>query len=153
MKITIDTLAKFLGKSERTAWRLVSDNLIKTVIVAGKTKVELDDVRSYFDQNIKHLTDELIERCDLGDAAAETDIAVELLELGNYKGALIWLNSAVNKDHPDALQILGDLNIKGVGTEQDHTKGIMLISKAATLGHHIAIAQMESLANRFTHNH
>ncbi len=150
MKISIDTLAKFLGKSERTAWRLLSDNMIKTEIVAGKTKVELNYVRSYFNQNIQNLTDDLIKSCDLGDPSAETDIAVELLEMGNYKEAIIWLNSAADKNFPDSLQILGDLYLKGIGTIPDYTKGIMLIAKAATLGHQIALAQIDGLTN-FSH--
>ena len=148
MKISVDTLAKFLGKSERTAWRLLTNNVIKTEIIAGKSKIEFNDVKPYLNENIKGLNPKLIEACDQGDATAETELAIDLLEAGNYQDALVWLNRAASKDYPDALQILGDLYIKGIGTATDYTKGIMLISKAATLGHQIAIAQIDGITKR-----
>ena len=68
-----------------------------------------------------------------------------LVEHSKPNIALYWLNLAVKQDNPDAMQRLGQCYLSGSGVLKDKNQAMTWIPKAATLGHKIAIKQMDDI--------
>ena len=88
---------------------------------------------------------ELIKTADAGDAKAQTDLAVLFLTNNKPKSAVYWLELAAKQCVADAMQLLGCCYLKGDGLVKDDNLAIMWIAKAASLGHSIALAQIQSI--------
>ena len=88
---------------------------------------------------------ELIKIADAGDAKAQTDLALLFLEKNKPKSAVYWMELAVKQYFADAMQLLGCCYLKGNGLAKDDNLAIMWIAKAASLGHSIALAQIQSI--------
>jgi TPR repeat protein len=87
----------------------------------------------------------LIKGADSGDAAAQNDLALLFLENDKPKSAVYWLELAAKQQHSDAMHLLGCCYLKGNGLVKDDNLAIMWIAKAASLGHTIALAQIQSI--------
>jgi uncharacterized protein len=91
---------------------------------------------------------ELLKAADVGDAAAQTDLALLFLMHGKAKSAVYWLELAAKQNFPDAMHWLGRCYLCGVGFVKDETLALMWIAKAASLGHPVAQAQVEALSRQ-----
>lgn len=88
---------------------------------------------------------ELIKCADAGDATAQNDLALLFLEYNKPKSAVYWLELAAKQHFPDAMQLLGSCYLEGNGLAKDDNLAIMWTAKAASLGHPIALAQIQSM--------
>ncbi|MGZ5028874.1 MAG: hypothetical protein ACXV9T_16965, partial [Methylobacter sp.] len=61
------------------------------------------------------------------------------------KSAVYWLELAAKQSLADAMHLLGRCYLEGNGLAKDENLGIMWIAKAASLGHPIALAQIQSI--------
>ncbi len=87
----------------------------------------------------------LIKAADTGDAAAQNDLALLFLENNKPKSAVYWLELAAKQQLADAMQLLGNCYLEGNGFTKDENRALMWIAKAASLGHSIALAQIQSI--------
>lgn len=88
---------------------------------------------------------ELIKIADSGDATAQNDLALLFLEQNKPKSAVYWLELAAKQHCTDAMHLLGRCYLDGKGLPKNDNLGIMWIAKAASLGHPIALAQIQSI--------
>jgi len=88
---------------------------------------------------------ELIKSADAGDATAQNDLALLFLEQNKPKSAVYWLELAAKQQLSDAMQLLGCCYLTGNGLSKDDNLAMMWIAKAASLGHPIALAQIQSI--------
>ena len=58
---------------------------------------------------------------------------------------MYWLELAAKQQLADAMQLLGRCYLEGNGLTKDENLAIMWIAKAASLGHSIALAQIQSI--------
>jgi len=86
---------------------------------------------------------ELIQSADAGDAAAQNDLALLFLENDKPKSAVYWLELAAKQQVSDAMHLLGCCYLEGKGLTKDDNLAMMWIAKAASLGHSIALAQIQ----------
>ncbi len=87
----------------------------------------------------------LIKNADSGDAIAQNDLALLFLEHNKSKSAVSWLELAAKQHFADAMQLLGSCYLEGNGLAKDDNLAMMWIAKAASLGHSIALAQIQSI--------
>ena len=134
--------------SERTIRRRVADG---SLICAANTKdqhktmIRFDSVRPYICIPLNQEDIELIENADEGDANAQNDLALLFLEHNLPKSAVYWLELAAKQNHADAVHLLGCCFLQGNGVAKDDNTAIMWIAKAASFGHSIAAAQIQSI--------
>ena len=133
MQITITTAANLVGASRRTMRRRIGETM--------DGMVDLDTVRA---QLAIDADDALILAADRGDAAAQTEIAVLLLQAGQPDAAVYWLQKAAARS-TEAMHHLSRCYLEGVGVGQDVHTGMMWLHKAAAGGHAIAKAQADSI--------
>ena len=86
---------------------------------------------------------ELIKSADAGDADAQNDLALLFLENDKPKSAVYWLELAAKQQVSDAMHLLGCCYLEGKGLTKDDNLAMMWIAKAASLGHTIALAQIQ----------
>jgi TPR repeat protein len=86
---------------------------------------------------------ELIKSADAGDADAQNDLALLFLENDKPKSAVYWLELAAKQQISDAMHLLGCCYLEGKGLTKDDNLAMMWIAKAASLGHTIALAQIQ----------
>jgi uncharacterized protein len=72
-------------------------------------------------------------------------LGVLLLENDKPQRAIYWLELAAKQDFSDAMHLLGTCYLKGNGLAKDYNLALMWIAKAASLGHPIAVAQIQSI--------
>ncbi len=134
--------------SERTLRRRIADGTLKC---AGdneahyKTMISFDSIKRDLCIALDPDNMELIKSADAGDAKAQNDLALLFLENNKPKSAVYWLELAARQGFADAMQLLGRCYLEGNGLAKDDNLAIMWIAKAASLGHSIALEQIQSI--------
>lgn len=139
--ISIDTAARLAGLTKRTLWRrLASGALLREdqKDSLGRTRIALDEYLNTLGLYFSSDDIEIIINADQGDSAAQYDLALIMLEIGNLKRALPWLQISANRGCPDAMFFLGEMLIDGSGGSQDLKAGRDWIRLAAINGHGLA---------------
>ena len=75
----------------------------------------------------------------------KNDLALLFLENDKPQNAIYWVELAAKQDFADAMHLLGTCYLKGNGLAKDHNLALMWIANAASLGHQIAVAQIQSI--------
>ncbi|MGZ5574505.1 MAG: tetratricopeptide repeat protein [Methylobacter sp.] len=134
--------------SERTIRRRLADGSLKCASdndAHYKTMICFDSIKQNICIPLNPDNLELIESADSGDAKAQNDLALLFLENNKQKSAVYWLELAAKQSLADAMHLLGRCYLEGNGLAKDENLGIMWIAKAASLGHPIALAQIQSI--------
>jgi TPR repeat protein len=134
--------------SERTIRRRIADGSLKCSAdneAHYKTMVCFDSIKHDICIALDADDIELIKNADAGDATAQNDLALLFLEHHKPKSAVYWLELAAKQQLADAMQLLGCCYLGGNGLAKDENLAIMWIAKAASLGHSIALAQIQSI--------
>jgi TPR repeat protein len=134
--------------SERTIRRRIADGSLKCAAdndAHFKTMICFDSIKHDMCIALDPSDIELIGSADSGDATAQTDLAVLFLEHNKPKSAIYWLELAAKQQFADAMQLLGYCYLKGDGLVKDENLAIMWLAKAASLGHSIALTQIQSI--------
>jgi TPR repeat protein len=134
--------------SERTIRRRLADGSLKCAADNGahyKTMICFDSIKHDICIALGSDDIELLRAADGGDAKAQNDLALLFLENGKLKSAVYWLELAAKQSFTDAMHLLGSCYLEGNGLPKDDNLAIMWIAKAASLGHSIAIAQIQSM--------
>ena len=134
--------------SVRTIRRRIADGTLQCAAnneAQYKTMICFDSIKHNVCMPLDPDDIELIKSADSGDAKAQNDLALLFLENNKLKSAVYWLELAVKQDIADAMHLLGCCYLEGNGLPKDNNLAIMWIAKAASLGHSIALAQMQSI--------
>ena len=146
--ISLKTATLLTGLSMRTLRRRITDGTLTCASSEedyNKTMICLDSIKN--DIGIPLDPDDigLIKSADAGDANAQNDLAVLFLENNKPQNAIYWLELAAKQDFADAMQLLGTCYLKGNGLAKGNNLALMWIANAASLGHQIAVAQIQSI--------
>lgn len=134
--------------SERTIRRRIADGSLKCATdneAHYKTMICFDSIKHDICLALAPDDIELINSADSGDATAQNDLALLFLEQDKTKSAVYWLELAAKQQLSDAMHLLGCCYLEGNGLPKDENLAIMWIAKAASLGHSIALAQIQSM--------
>jgi TPR repeat protein len=134
--------------SERTIRRRLADGSLKCATdneAHHKTMICFDSIKHDICIVLDPDVIELIERADSGNATAQNDLALLFLNENMPKSAVYWLELAAKQQVADAMHLLGCCYLEGNGLPKDDSLAMMWIAKAASLGHSIALAQIQSI--------
>jgi TPR repeat protein len=134
--------------SERTIRRRLADGSLKCSAnndAYHKTMICFDSIKNDLCISLDPDDVELIKFADGGDAKAQNDLALLFLENKKLKSAVYWLELAAKQNFTDAMHLLGCCYLEGNGLTKDDNLALMWIAKAASLGHPIAVAQIQSI--------
>jgi len=134
--------------SERTIRRRLADGTLKCANhndAHYKTMICFDSIKHDICIALGSDDIKLIKNADSGDAKAQNDLALLFLENNKLKSAVYWLELAAKQNFTDAMHLLGCCYLEGNGLPKDDNLAIMWIAKAASLGHPIALAQIQSI--------
>jgi TPR repeat protein len=148
LQISLQTAATLCELSTRTIRRRMASGLLKNADNPEdnyKTMINFESIQPDICMPLEPDDIDLIKSADSGDAGAQNDLALLFLENSQFKSAVYWLQLAAQQHVADAMQLLGEGYLKGYGVPKDNNLAIMWIAKAASLGHPIALAQMQSI--------
>jgi len=134
--------------SERTLRRRLADGSLRCAADNGayfKTMICFDSIKHDICIPLNPDDIELIKNADSGNAKAQNDLALLFLEHNKLKSAVYWLELAAKQQLADAMHLLGRCYLEGNGLPKDDSLALMWIAKAASLGHSIALAQIQSI--------
>jgi TPR repeat protein len=134
--------------SERTIRRRVADGSLQCAAnneAHYKTMICFDSIKRDICIALAPDDIELLNNADSGDATAQNDLALLFLEQNKPKSAVYWLELAAKQSFADATHLLGCCYLEGNGLAKDDNLAMMWIAKAASLGHSIALAQIQSI--------
>jgi hypothetical protein len=133
--------------SERTIRRRLADGSLKCADNSShyKTMICFNSIKHDICIVLDSDDIELLKAADSGDAEAQNDLALLFLEHNKLKSAVYWLELAAKQQFTDAMHLLGCCYLEGNGLPKDDNLAIMWIAKAASLGHSIAVAQIQSM--------
>ncbi len=134
--------------SERTIRRRLADGSLRCATdneAYYKTMICFDSIKHDICIPLNPDDIELIKSADSGDAKAQNDLALLFLENNKLKSAVYWLELAAKQHFTDAMHLLGRCYLEGNGLPKDDSLAIMWIAKAASMGHSIALAQIQSM--------
>lgn len=139
--------ALVLGKNERTLKRWCDDGELEIGAgdASGRAMVSLHAVLSRFGHAADPDLPELILEADRGDAAAQNDLGMLLLQEGHSGSAFELFQESAQQDYPEAMHWLYQCYMKGLGVERDENLAMMWLHQAAAHGHAIAKAQADAL--------
>ena len=146
--ISLQAAATLTERSVRTLRRRLADGSLQCAAdndAYYKTMICFDAIRQELCIAVDDDDIELIKKADLGDAKAQNDLALLFLENNKPKSAVYWLELAAKQQFTDAMHMLGRCYLEGKGLAKDDNLAIMWIAKAASLGHPIALAQIQSI--------
>ncbi len=134
--------------SVRTIRRRIADGTLQCATdeqAYYKTMVCFDSIKDDLCIALTPKDIQLIEVADAGDSNAQIDLALLFLEQNKTKSAIYWLELAAKQQVADAMQLLGRCYLEGSGLVKDENIALMWIAKAASLGHSIAMEQIQSI--------
>jgi hypothetical protein len=146
--VSLQAAATLTGWSARTIRRRLADGSLKCAAdneAYYKTMICFDSIKHDICIALDPNDLELIKSADSGDAKAQNDLALLFLEKNKPKSAVYWLELAAKQHCTDAMHLLGSCYLEGKGLPKNDNLGIMWIAKAASLGHPIALAQIQSI--------
>ncbi|MBK1649803.1 tetratricopeptide repeat protein [Rhabdochromatium marinum] len=148
--IHFKTAMAITGFSRATLWRRIKDHPGTSETLGESkgllhTRIDLDSALTWAGLTLEDEDRALIPAADAGDAAAQRELGLLFLALTQPERAAHWLHLAAAQEDADAMQWLGKLYARGEGVEQDETKAIEWIKKAAEHGHVIARRQVAEL--------
>ena len=146
--ITLKTAIHLTGLSRRTLWRRIAVGVFSKTNKdepLGRTQIPLETLAADTGMTLTTADMEVILRADEGDAQAQGEVGLMLLESGQPERALYWLELAAQAGDPEAMHWLGRCHVAGEGVEADETLGLSWITRAAARGHCISQRQMEAL--------
>lgn len=145
--ISLNTASALTGIAKRTLWRYIQDGRLKTAcdLSDTKTHVELSDALAL---NATQLTPEQIGlalAADSGDAIAQCELALWLLDCQRLTLARDWFAQSARSGYPDAMCWLARTYLSGEGVELNLETGVQWLDKAAHKGHPLGQALYQFL--------
>lgn len=151
--ISLDAAIVITEKSRRTWWRRIAEGAVSRVAddKRGRAMLSWKEVAPFVCLPMTSEDLEFLSRADASDAEAQNDIGQLFSTAGKHEAAIYWLQLAAQQENPDAMQWLGSCYLSGKGVPKDDYLAVMWIAKAASFGHVIAKAQMDSLLSWLPH--
>lgn len=149
-KLSLDASSAMTGLSKRTLQRRIAVGQIRKLAedARGRTMLEAADILALLDKSLAAEDVALILNADAGDVEAQSEAACVFHELDHQEAAVYFWRLAAEEGNADAMQNLGRCYASGEGVGRDDNLAVMWISKAASMGHPIAQAQMQGLLQR-----
>lgn len=145
--ISLQAASTLTEWSERTIRRRIADGSVKCSDNGAnyKTMICFDSIKQDICIALEADDIELLKTADSGEAKAQNDLALLFLEKNKLKSAVYWLELSAKQNFTDAMHLLGRCYLEGNGLPKDDSLAIMWIAKAASLGHSIALTQIQSM--------
>lgn len=145
--VSLQTAITLTELSERTLRRRIADGSLHVAKAedSNKTLVPLATIADYFCLPFDADQLALIHQADQGEVNAQNDLALLFLTHDKYKNALYWLDLAIKQNFEDAMYLMGCCYLSGYGVPKDDNLAIMWLAKAASLGHALALPQVQSI--------
>ena len=146
--VSLQAAATLTEQSVRTLRRRIADGSIKCAANNEdhyKTMICFDSIKPDICIALDPDDIELVKSADSGTAKAQNELALVFLENNKPKSAIYWLELAAKQQFADAMHLLGRCYLEGNGLPKDNYLAIMWVAKAASLGHPIAQAQIQSM--------
>ena len=146
--VSLQAASTLTGWSLRTLRRRLADGSLTCAADNTehyKTMICLDSLKRDLCIALDPDDIELVKSADAGEPQAQNDLALLFLENNKPQSAVYWLELAAKQGFADAMHGLGRCYSEGNGLPKDDNLAIMWIAKAASLGHPIALAQIQSL--------
>ncbi|SFM52089.1 Sel1 repeat-containing protein [Ectothiorhodospira mobilis] len=146
--IRLNTAMLLTGLSKRSLWRRVSTSPYPTRREShggSRTLLAIDTILSDLPVDLDAEDLSVVERADRGDAEAQNDVALILMQAQRPDLAVGWLRLAAQEAYPEAMYWLGRCHVAGQGVDRDEEAGLEWIRRAAARGHVIAQRQMAAL--------
>lgn len=145
--VSLQTALTLTELSERTLRRRIAEGSLNVAKAgqANKTLVPIAAIAEHFCLPFDAAQLDLIRAADQGEVGAQNDLALLFLEQGKDKNALYWLDLAIKQNFADAIYLMGCCYLNGDGVPKDDNLALMWLSKAASLGHALALPQVQSI--------
>lgn len=146
--ISLQAAATLTEWSIRTIRRRLADGTLQCAAdneAYYKTMICFDSIKHDLCIPLAPEDMQLLENADSGHVPAQNDLALLFLENNKSKSAVYWLELAAKQNLPDAMHLLGSCYAEGNGLAKDDNLAMMWIAKAASLGHALAQAQIQSI--------
>ncbi|MCG5513135.1 tetratricopeptide repeat protein [Ectothiorhodospira shaposhnikovii] len=147
MEISLDTAERLTGLSRRSLRRRLATEMPRQERsdAVDRGCIPLAAVRADIPAALQPEDDEVIIRADQGEAEAQNDVALILMDADRYDLAIHWLRLAARQEYPDAMHWLGRCYVSGQGVDKDEQEGMAWIRRAAEHGHVISQAQVRAM--------
>ncbi|MEJ7930619.1 hypothetical protein WG922_11600 [Ramlibacter sp. AN1015] len=146
--LSFETAIAVTGKSRRTLWRRLQDEVLQRSDARGRTLIDSDWVRRNSTLPLDGQEWDLVVAADSGDAAAQCEVGTLCLQAGLHDSAVFWFREAAEHGLPDALHWLAHCHVTGKGVPQSDDLALSFLAKAAAAGHTIASEQMSGIKSR-----
>ncbi|NEX60007.1 sel1 repeat family protein [Noviherbaspirillum galbum] len=150
--ISIAAVMALTGQSERTLRRKIADGSLPKVELGNlhKVMIPIVSIQSQLCIPVSGEEWQLVLLADGGDAQAQTDLALLLLEHGKESAAVPWLEQAAKQGDAEAMYWLGRLHLDAGGVAHDDNLGMMWLARSAAAGSLISKQQMQVLREKVT---
>ncbi|MBV5309709.1 tetratricopeptide repeat protein [Chromatium okenii] len=139
--ICLNTAIAITGLSRRTLWRRINEGGVSTLGTheqGEETRLNLDDVLPLSSLPLEPEDQAIIVAADQGEAVAQCDLAILLLNAARPTEAIPWFTLSAKQFYADAMCFLGRCYLSGDGVSRDADAGLMWLSHAAAKGHPLA---------------
>ncbi|TCT20232.1 tetratricopeptide repeat protein [Thiobaca trueperi] len=139
--IRLSTAITITGLSRRTLWRRINEGGVSTLGThepGEETRLNLDDVLPLSSLPLEPEDRAILVAADRGDAVAQCDLAILLLNADRPAAAIPWFTLSARQFYADAMCFLGRCYLSGEGISRDVDTGLMWLSQAAAKGHPLA---------------
>ncbi|NKN33627.1 tetratricopeptide repeat protein [Marichromatium bheemlicum] len=135
------------GLTKRTLWRYIQDGRLSAIREGrGKrTSVPLTEVLALIERSLDAEARALVLAADGGDAEAQCDLALRLLELDRPVAAREWFTRSARAGYADAMCWLARDLLVGRCGGRDDAAGVLWLSQAAAAGSSLAEAMLVAL--------
>lgn len=147
-RISLRTAVAITGLTKRTLWRHIHNGSLAATSASEpgeKTLVRLEDVLPMSFLAVTPEDWDSLAAADRGDAVAQCELAIRLLDAGRAAAAIPWFTLSARQFYPDAMCFLGRCYLSGEGVARDLDAGVMWLSQAAAKGHPLAQGLMAFL--------
>jgi uncharacterized protein len=148
--ISLSIASAITGLTKRTLWRHIDSGRITATSPhkpGQPTRVRLQDITPISVLSLQPEHHSLLIQADQGNAIAQCDLGLLLLQANRPTDALPWLKLSAKQHYPDAMCFLGRCTLSGTGTERNLETGVMWINQAAVKGHPLSQALLRFLQN------
>jgi len=145
--VCLDTASAITGLTKRTLWRYIQDGRLHAIREGRgrRTSVPLAEVVALPDRVLDAEAQALVLAADRGDAEAQCDLALRLLELERLGSARDWFARSARAGYADAMCWLARDLLVGRCGERDDAGGVLWLSQAAACGSPLAEALLIEL--------
>lgn len=149
--ISVSTAMTLTEWSESTFRRRIADGSVVRMRESegnGRSMVAFEAIHPHISIELEEGDAPLIKNADIGDAEAQTDLALLFLKAEKFKAAVYWLNLSEKQNYAAAMYYLGYCYQDSLGVPQDINLSLMWFAKSAACGHVLAQGRINAISGK-----